>query len=39
MIKLLKKAVKWYLRQMENTYVWAPSGMIPYVRPDSERRK
>ena len=39
MVKLLKKAVKWYLRQSAQSYAWTPSCMIPYVRPDSERLK
>ena len=39
MIKLLKKAVKWYLENSDNPYVWTPSGMIPYVQPKVEPKK
>lgn len=31
MIKLLKKALKWYFKKSAETYAWAPSCMIPYV--------
>lgn len=31
-IKLIKKAVKWYLKQVEKTYTWTPTGTIPYVK-------
>lgn len=27
---MLKKVVKWYFNQAAKTYVWTPSGMIPY---------
>lgn len=39
MIKLLKKAVKWYLESSANPYVWTPSGMIPYVQLKVEPKK
>lgn len=31
-IKLIKKAMKWYLKQSAKTYVWIPTGTIPYTR-------
>lgn len=31
MIKLLKKAVKWYCER--SAYAWTPSCTIPYIRP------
>lgn len=32
MIKFLKKAAKWYLKQCAETYVWTPSCMVPYIK-------
>lgn len=29
MIKLLKKAAKWYFEQSAKTYVWMPTGSMP----------
>lgn len=33
MIKLLKKAIKWYCEKSASTYAWTPSCTIPYIRP------
>lgn len=32
MFTLIKRLVKWYMKQLGdyNSYVWCPSGMIPY---------
>lgn len=30
MITFLKKAVRWYFRKTAKTYVWMPTGMLPY---------
>lgn len=32
MIKLLKKAIKWYCARSSETYVWTPSCTIPYIK-------
>ena len=37
MITWLKKAVKWYLKNSADSYVWTPSGMIPYIPSDSKK--
>lgn len=31
MMKMIKKALKWYFNQAAETYAWTPSCMIPYV--------
>lgn len=28
-LKVIKKAVKWYLRKSSETDLWTPSGMVP----------
>ena len=30
-LKLLKKAAKWYFKHSSTSYVWLPSGMVPYL--------
>lgn len=32
MFTLIKRLIKWYMKQLGdyNSYVWCPSGMIPY---------
>lgn len=30
MVKLIKKAVRWYFHKAAETYAWMPSGMLPY---------
>lgn len=32
-LRVIKKAVKWYLKKSSKTYVWTPSGMIPPLNP------
>lgn len=32
MIKLIKRALKFYLRRANETYAWVPSCTIPYVK-------
>ena len=39
MIKLLKRAIKWYFEKSAETYAWTPSCMIPYIRPEVKRKK
>lgn len=31
-IRLIKKAVKWYLKLSAKTYAWTPTGTIPYIK-------
>lgn len=31
-IRLIKKAVKWYLSRVEKTYAWTPTGIYPYIK-------
>ena len=30
MIKLIKKAVRWYFTESAKSYTWLSSGMLPY---------
>ena len=30
MVKLIKKAVRWYFTESAKAYAWLPSGMLPY---------
>lgn len=39
MVRLLKKAIKWYCAKCSETYAWTPSCMIPYIRPEVKRKK
>lgn len=39
MVRLLKKAIKWYFKKSAETYAWTPSCMIPYIRHDVECKK
>lgn len=31
-LKVIKKAVKWYLETSAKTYAWTPTCMIPYIK-------
>lgn len=31
-IRLIKKAVKWYLKRVEKTYAFTPTGIYPYIK-------
>lgn len=31
-VNLLKKAVKWYFNLAAQSYMWTPTGIVPYVR-------
>lgn len=30
MVKLIKKAIRWYFTESAKSYTWLPSGMLPY---------